>query len=67
MNEGKKDRRDPIRTIKPRNFVAKNATTSGAGAHKDKKKAEKQGDVKHKAKQYDEDLVKEAGFVDVSN
>lgn len=33
---------------KPRNFVAKNATTSGAGAHKDKKKAEKQGDFKHK-------------------
>lgn len=35
---------------KPRNFVAKNAmkTTSGAGAHKDKKRAEKQGEVKHK-------------------
>lgn len=33
---------------KPRNFVAKNQQTSGAGAHKDKKKAEKQGDVKHK-------------------
>ncbi len=33
---------------KPRNFVAKNQKTSGAGAHKDKKKAEKQGDVKHK-------------------
>ncbi len=35
---------------KTRNFVAKNAmsTTSGAGAHKDKKKAEKYGDVKHK-------------------
>jgi hypothetical protein len=35
---------------KPRNFVAKNAasTTTGAGAHKDKKRAEKQGDVKHK-------------------
>lgn len=37
-------------TSKPRNFVAKNAkaTTSGAGAHTDKKRAEKQGDVKHK-------------------
>ena len=37
-------------TLKPRNFVAKHAhkTTSGAGAHKDKKRAEKQGDVKHK-------------------
>ena len=58
MNEGKKDRRDPIRTVKPRNFVAKNAgaTTSGAGAHKDKKKAMKQGDVKHKNKEYAEGL-----------
>jgi hypothetical protein len=33
---------------KPRNFVAKNAKMGGAGAHKDKKRAEKQGDVKHK-------------------
>jgi len=33
---------------KPRNFVAKNAINSGAGAHKDKKKAAKQGEVKHK-------------------
>ena len=42
--------KDFIPISKPRNFVAKNAmaTTSGAGAHKDKKKAEKQGDVKHK-------------------
>jgi hypothetical protein len=58
MNEGKKDRRDPIRTVKPRNFVAKNAsaTTSGAGAHKDKKKAAKQGDVKHKNAEYAESL-----------
>jgi hypothetical protein len=58
MNEGKKDRRDPIRTVKPRNFVAKNAssTTSGAGAHKDKKKAAKQGDVKHKKAEYAESL-----------
>jgi hypothetical protein len=37
---------------KPRNFVAKNAIQSGAGAHKDKKKAMKQGDVKHKKKDY---------------
>jgi hypothetical protein len=37
---------------RPRNFVAKNAakTTSGAGKHKDKKKAAKQGDVKHKGR-----------------
>jgi hypothetical protein len=33
---------------KPRNFVAKNAKMGGAGAHKDKKKADKQGDAKHK-------------------
>jgi hypothetical protein len=35
--------------LKPRNFVAKHASLAGkAGQHKDKKKAEKQGDVKHK-------------------
>lgn len=59
MNEGKKDRRDPIRTIKPRNFVAKNAgaTTSGAGAHKDKKKATTQvRGAKHKKDVYAEHL-----------
>jgi hypothetical protein len=33
--------------------VAKNQKTAGAGAHKDKKRAEKQGDVKHKNKQVD--------------
>lgn len=37
-----------IPASKPRNFVAKNQKTAGAGAHKDKKRAEKQGDVKHK-------------------
>ena len=40
--------KDIIPASKPRNFVAKNSKTAGAGAHKDKKKAEKQGDVKHK-------------------
>ena len=39
-----------VEPSKPRNFVAKNAINTGAGAHKDKKKADKQGDVKHKAK-----------------
>jgi hypothetical protein len=50
LDEAKKGVKAPKHTVKPRNFVAKNAiaTTSGAGAHKDKKKAEKQGDVKHK-------------------
>ena len=43
LDEGKK-----AEAPKPRNFVAKNAKTAGAGAHKDKKKAEKQGDTKHK-------------------
>ncbi len=42
-----------IPASKPRNFVAKNQKTAGAGAHKDKKKAAKQGDVKHKNKQMD--------------
>jgi hypothetical protein len=48
---------------KPRNFVAKNAmkTTSGAGAHKDKKRAEKQGDVKHKAKQFEQGVAEATG------
>jgi hypothetical protein len=42
---------------KPRNFVVKNQKTAGAGAHKDKKRAEKQGDVKHKQKQFDEEAA----------
>jgi len=37
-----------IPASKPRNFVAKNQKTAGAGQHKDKKKAEKQGNIKHK-------------------
>jgi len=40
--------KDFIPASKPRNFVAKNQKTAGAGAHKDLKRAEKQGDVKHK-------------------
>ncbi len=54
LDEAKKSVKAPKHTVKPRNFVAKNATTSGAGAHKDKKKAAKQGDVKHKAKELTE-------------
>jgi hypothetical protein len=50
-------------TPKPRNFVAKNAKMGGAGQHNDKKKAEKQGDVKHKKplaeSSYAEDLAKQ--------
>jgi hypothetical protein len=44
---------------KPRNFVAKNAINTGAGAHKDKKKAAKQGDVKHKKTMAYEDRIDE--------
>ena len=40
--------KDFIPTSTPRNFVAKNMKSSGAGTHKDKKKAEKQGSFKHK-------------------
>jgi hypothetical protein len=49
--------KDFIPVSKPRNFVAKNQKTAGAGAHKDKKRAEKQGDVKHKQKQFDEEAA----------
>ena len=62
MNEGKKDRRDPIRTKKTKPAVGNpiavaHQKTGGskAGAHKDKKAAEKKGDVKHK-KSYTESL-----------
>jgi hypothetical protein len=51
VEENKKGVRAVKHAVKPRNFVAKNAVQSGAGAHKDKKKAQKQGDVKHKAKE----------------
>ncbi len=42
--------KEKIPASKPRNFVVKNSikTTSGAGRHKDKKKAEKNGEFKHK-------------------
>jgi len=46
--------KDIIPASKPRNFVAKNQKTAGAGAHKDKKKALKQGDVKHKKQEVEE-------------
>ena len=48
--------KDFIPASKPRNFVAKNSKTAGAGQHKDKKRAEKQGDVKHK-KPYDQGVA----------
>jgi len=49
--------KDFIPASKPRNFVAKNQKTAGAGAHKDKKKADKQGDVKHKQKQFEQGVA----------
>jgi hypothetical protein len=42
------DKTPVVPSSKPRNFVAKNATTGGAGAHVDKKRAQKQGNEKHK-------------------
>jgi len=53
LDESKTEKDSP----KPRNFVAKNAKMGGAGQHKDKKKAEKQGDVKHKQKQFAEGVA----------
>jgi hypothetical protein len=51
--ENKKDRKAKKYNLKPRNPMG-TVTQTGAGAHKDKKKAQKQGDVKHKDKQFDE-------------
>jgi hypothetical protein len=50
LSEGKTE------ATKPRNFVAKNAKMGGAGQHKDKKKAQKQGDVKHKKALAEEEI-----------
>ena len=52
--------REFIPTEKPRNFVAKNAKMGGAGQHRDKKKAEKQGDLKHKNKQFEQSVNERA-------
>jgi hypothetical protein len=54
--------KDFVPASKPRNFVAKNSKTAGAGAHKDKKRAAKQGDVKHKKQDVDEDISRR-GFL----
>ena len=53
LGENKKGVRATKQSTKPRNFVAKHAVQSGAGSHKDKKKADKQGDTKHKANTYE--------------
>ena len=45
-----------IPASKPRNFVAKNQKTAGAGAHRDKKKEQKQGYEKHKNKSVSEGI-----------
>ena len=45
--------KDFVPASKPRNFVAKNSKTAGAGAHKDKKKDAKAGKQKHKGKAYE--------------
>ena len=46
--------KNTVPSTTPRNFVAKNAKMGGAGAHRDKKKEQKQGVEKHK-KPYMED------------
>lgn len=59
IEEAKKNRRDVKHSVKPKapNPVAKHAMSTigggGFGAHKDKKKAAKQGDVKHKKQTMD--------------
>ena len=55
--------KDFVPASKPRNFVAKNQKTAGAGAHKDKKRSAKQGDVKHKKQEVEEgwDDIKKFG------
>lgn len=52
MTPVKEANKTTIDASKPRNFVAKNATRGGAGAHRDKKKEQKFGNAKHK-KQHD--------------
>ena len=56
--EGAEKKANPA---KPRNFVAKNAKMGGAGQHKDKKKAAKQGDVKHKKPLAEDHEIQMAG------
>ena len=51
---------------KPRNLVVKNQQTSGAGAHKDKKKAQKQGQVKHKNKEFVEEWMTESELLEMA-
>lgn len=54
MREDKKPMPQELAPLKPRNFVAKNAVNTGAGAHKDKKRAMKQGIVKHRNRMFDD-------------
>jgi hypothetical protein len=52
VSEGN-DKNKSVPSSTPRNFVAKNAKTSGAGAHKDEKRSAKQGNFKHKSQRYE--------------
>lgn len=48
-----------IPASKPRNLVVKNMSNTGTQVHKDKKRAAKQGDTKHKGrKDYSEHLMR---------
>ena len=55
-NETKKSHKRPKYSIKPRSPVLPGMQTTGAGAHKDKKKDAKNGVVKHKKHDYAEHL-----------
>lgn len=49
-----KPAKKPVQSPPPRNFVAKNAKTSGAGSHTTNKFTRKE---KHKGKDLDEEIV----------
>ena len=52
-----KESKKTVKAPPPRNFVVKNAKMGGAGQHKDKKRAAKQGDSKHKKSEIAEEII----------
>jgi hypothetical protein len=54
-----------IPASKPRNFVVKHQKTAGAGAHRDKKKEQKQGYEKHKGQGVSEGQLDEGMFSNI--
>ena len=49
--------KEKVPSTTPRNFVVKNAKSSGSGKHKDKKREAKLGKAKHKNTDLDEEIV----------